>query len=113
MCVLSVPLTHPVDASYHRCFLELLRARRRGMDFSVSVPPPSCSEGVCPPKQKTKTLVFFEILVPVPPPPHRDSHSKRREVSVNEHRDVVQLPQNSAADRQAVAQTQGNIGIRV
>ena len=86
---------------------------RKRMDFSVSVPPPSCSEGVCPPKQKTKTLVFFEILVPVPPPSHRDSHSKRREVSVNEHRDVVQLPQNSAADRQAVAQTQGNIGIRV
>ena len=53
------------------------------MDLSVSAPPPSCSEGVCPPKQKTKTLMFFEILVPVPPPSHRDSHSKRREVSVN------------------------------
>ena len=37
------------------------------MDFSVSVPPPSCSEGVCPPKQKTKTLCVFEVLGPVPP----------------------------------------------
>ena len=38
------------------------------MDVSVSVPPPSCSEGVCPPKQKTKTLCVFEVLGPVPPP---------------------------------------------
>ena len=37
------------------------------MDLSVSVPPPSCSEGVCPPKQKTKTLCVFEVLGPVPP----------------------------------------------
>ena len=78
------------------------------MDFSVSVPPPSCSEGVCPPKQKTKTLVFFEILGPVPPC-LIGIHTQN---AVNEHRDVVQLPQNSAADRQAVAQTLGNIGIR-
>ena len=34
-CVLSVLLTHPVDASYRRCFLELLRAsvRARGVEL--------------------------------------------------------------------------------
>ena len=52
------------------------------MDVSVSVSPPSCSEGVCPPKQKTKTLCVLEVLGPRVPPPLTGIHTQN---AVNEY----------------------------
>ena len=37
-----------------------LGTRRKRMDLSVSVPPPSCSEALGPGPQKTKTLCVLE-----------------------------------------------------
>jgi hypothetical protein len=40
---------------------------RKRMEFSESAPPPSCSGPLGPGPPKTKTLVFCEVLGPVPP----------------------------------------------
>ena len=66
--------------------------------FRLVCPPPPVLRGCAPPNRKQKHFVFFEILGPVPPR-LTGIHTQN---AVNEHRDVVHLPQNSAADRQAL-----------
>ena len=77
-------------------------------------PLPPVLRGCAPPNRKQKHFVFFvffEILGLVAP----GLIGIHTQNAVNEHRraTLCDPPQNAPAERQAVAQTRGNIGIRV